>query len=108
MWQLNQFFATNECIYTCTLFETGRKDVNCINRKKHSKVDFLCSKLFYSCLCGFITLLWLMVWLIMIGYGIPKGMGTYLYMVSKYFTVMLNLLTHAMLQKWCSGEGYDY
>ena len=45
-----------------------------------------------------------MMWLIMIGYGIPKGMGTYLYMVSKCFKVILNLLTYAMLQKWCSDE----
>ena len=64
------------------------------SQKKHSRVGILCSVLFYGCLicyawlCGFITFLWLMMWLIVVGCRIPYNMGNIFYMASRYFNFL--------------------
>ena len=90
---LVDFFAISlltMCAYThahpCSLFKTERK-TTCrsitLHRKdanrlfKSIKCVFLCPILFYGRLnrfvqlCGFITFLWLIMWLIVVGWGIP-------------------------------------
>ena len=77
------------------------------SQKKRSKVGILYSLLFYGRLnrfvqlCGFITFLWLAMLLFVVGWGSLREWGTYSYMVSKCFSVLLinktKFLTHAML-----------
>ena len=74
----------------------------CLSQMKHSKVGFLCSVLFYSGsnrfvqLCVFITFLWLTIWVIVVGCGIPKGMGNIIWFPSTLlYCWLIKLLTHA-------------